>query len=138
MIQYLIEKVINNLSNLKVCQKDDIPTEVIKTNRDTFAGFIANDFNNCVDKGLFLDDLKHADVTPIYKNKDKSDKTNYRPVSVLPNISKIYEKIIYNQLYDYFDDILSPSQCGFRKGQSTQHCLIVILEKFKESVDKGN
>ena len=96
MIQYLIEKVINNLSNLKVCQKDDIPTEVIKTNRDTFAGFIANDFNNCVDKGLFLDDLKHADVTPIYKNKDKSDKTNYRPVSILPNISKIYEKIIYN------------------------------------------
>ena len=80
-------------------------------------------------------DLKHADVTPIHKKKDKRDKTNYRPVSILPNISKIYEKLIYNQLYEYVDDILSPSQCGFRKGYSTQHCLLVMLEK---SVDKGN
>ena len=105
---------------------------MIKLNKYIFAGFIAKDFNNCVDKGVFPDDLKHADVTPIHKKKDKSDKTNYRPVSILSNISKIYEKLIYNQLYDYFDDILS------RKKQSTQHCLLVMLEKFKESVDKGN
>ena len=105
---------------------------MIKLNKYIFAGFIAKDFNNCVDKGVFPDDLKHADVTPIHKKKDKSDKTNYRPVSILSNISKIYEKLIYNQLYDYFDDILS------RKRQTTQHCLLVMLEKFKESVDKGN
>ena len=96
------------------------------------------DFNNCVDKGVFSDDLRHADVTPIHKKKDKSGKTKYRPVSILPNISKIYEKLIYKQLYHYFDDILSPSQCGFRKGHSTQHCLLVMLEEFKESVDKEN
>ena len=107
-------------------------------NKDIFAGFIAKGFNNCVDKDVFPDDLKHVDVTPIHKKKGKSDKTNYRPVSILPNISKIYEILIYNQLYDYFDDILSPSQCGFPKGHSTQHCLLVMLEKFKESVDKGN
>ena len=77
-------------------------------------------------------------LTPIHKKKDKSDKTNYRPVNKIPNISKIHEKSIYNQLYDYFDNILSPSQCGFRKGYSTQHCLLVELEKSKESVDKGN
>ena len=110
------------MSIIKTCQKDDITTKVIKTNKDIFAGFIAKDFNNCVDNGVFPDDLKHADVTPIHKKKDKSDKTNYRPVSIFPNISKIYEKLVYNQLYDYFDDILSPSQRGFRKGHSTQHC----------------
>ena len=82
-------------------------------NKDIFAGFIAKDFNNCVDQGVFPDELKHVDVTPIHKKKDKIDKTNYRPVSILPNISKLYEKLIYNQLYDYFDDILSPSQCRF-------------------------
>ena len=65
-------------------------------NKDIFAGFIAKDFNNCVDKVVFPDDLKHVDVTQIHKNKDKSDKTNSRPVSILPNISKIYEKLIYN------------------------------------------
>ena len=130
-----VEKVINNLSIVKACQKDDIPTKVIKINKDIFAGFIAKNFSNCVDEGVFPDDLKHADVTPIHKKKNKSDKTNYRPVSILPNTSKICKKLIYNQLYDYFDDILSPSQCGFRKRHTTQHCLLVML---KESVDKGN
>ena len=106
-------------------------------NKYIFAGFIAKNFYNYAGKGVFPDDLKHVDVTPIHKKKDKSDKTNYRSVSILPNISKIYEQLIYNQLYDYFDDKLSPSQCGFRKGYSTQQYL-VMLEKFKESVDKGN
>ena len=107
-------------------------------NKDIFTGFIAKDFNNCVDKGVFPDDLKHADVTPVHKKKDKSDKANCRRVSILPKISKIYEKLIYSQLYDCFDDILPPSQCGFRKRHSTQHCLLVILEKYKESVEKGS
>ena len=101
-------------------------------------GIIAKDFNNCINKGVFPDDLKHADVTPIHKKEDKSDKTNYRPVSILTNVSKIYEKLIYSQLYDSFDGKLSPNQYGFRKGYNTQHYLLVMLEKFKESVDKGN
>ena len=85
------EKVFNNLSIVKTCQKDDIPTKVIKMNKYIFAGFIAKYFNNFVDKGVFPDDLKHADVISVHKKKDKSDKTNYRPVSILTNISK-YEK----------------------------------------------
>ena len=85
-----------------------------------------------------LDELKHGDVTPIHKKKAKSDKTNNRPVSILPKISKISEKLIYNQFYDYFDDILSLSQCSFRKGHSMYHCLLAMLEKFKESEDQGN
>ena len=69
-----VEKVMNNLSIVKARQKDDIPAKVIKMNKDIFAGFIAKDFSNCVDKGLFPDDLKHGDVTPVHKKKDKSDK----------------------------------------------------------------
>ena len=103
------------MSIFKACQKDDIPTKVIKMNNDIFAGFKTKDFSNCVDKGVFPEEVKHADVIPIHKKQDKSDKDNYRPVSILPNISKIYKRLIYNQLYDYFDDILFPSQCGFRK-----------------------
>ena len=57
---------------------------------------------------------------------------------LVTRLQKNIWKLIYNQLYDYFDGILFPSQCGFRNGYSTQHCLLVMLEKFKESVDKGN
>ena len=51
------------------------PKKSDKINKDIFAGFIAKYFNNCVDKSVFQDDLKHADVTPVHKKKDKSDKT---------------------------------------------------------------
>ena len=71
-------------------------------NKDILAGFIAKDFNTCVDKGVFPDDIKHA--------LHQFIKRNYMPVSIvsiLTNISKMYEKLIYNQHYDYFNDILS-------------------------------
>ena len=95
-------------------------------------------FNYCIDKGEFPNDLKHADIVPIYKKNSKCEKENYRPVSILSNLSKIYEKLMYNQLYEYFDNILFPSQCGFRKGYSAQHYLLVMVEKFKEPIDRGN
>ena len=71
------------------------------------------------------------------RRKKKSDKVNFRPVSIRPNLPKIYEKLMYQQLHEHFNSILSPKQCGFRKGYSAQHYLMVILEKFKESTEKG-
>ena len=73
-----------------------------------------------------------------FKKKDTCDKPNYRSVSILQNISKIYQKIICNQLYEYFNDKLFPSQCGFRKGYSSEHSLLIMTEKLKESVEKGS
>ena len=86
----------------------------------------------------FPQEFKNADIIPVHKKKEKSDKTNYIPVSVRPNLSEIYEKLIYNQLYDYFDKILLPSQCGFRKGYTSQHCRLAMLEKFKKSANDRN
>ena len=95
-------------------------------------------FNYCIDKGEFPNDLKYADIVPVYKKNNKCEKENYRPVSILSNLSKIYAKLMYNQLLDYFDNILFPSQCGFRKGYSAQHCLLVMIGKFKETIDRCN
>ena len=64
------------------------------------------------------------------KNNNKDEKQNYRPVSILPNLSKIYEKLMYKQLF--------PSQCGFRKGYSVQHCLPAMIEKCKEAIERGS
>ena len=129
-----VRKIIKNLNVRKTCQSSDNPTKIIKLNIDLFSSFICQNFNYCISIGKFPNELKHADVMPVHKKKDKSD----RPVSILPNTSKIYEKIIYNKLYEYFHDKLFPSQCGFPKGHSSQHSLLVMADKFKESIDKGN
>ena len=129
-------KVIHDLNAKKSCQTSDIPTTFIKLNPDIISNLISKHFNCCIDKGEFPNDLKHDNIVPIYKKNSKSEKENYRPVRILSNFSKIYEKLMYNQRYEYFDNILFPSQCGFRKVYSAQHCLLVMIEKFKEATDK--
>ena len=76
-------------------------------------------------------------MIPVFKKKDRNNVENYRPVSILPNLLKIYERCLYDQTYKYFSHILSKWQCGFRKGFSTQHCLLVMMEKWQKCLDKG-
>ena len=107
----LVMKVINNLNVAKSCQINYIPTKVIKMNKGIFANFSTDHFIYCIAYGEFPDELKHSDVIPVYKKNEKCDKTNYRPVSILINISKIYEKLLFNQLSKYFDSLLATKQC---------------------------
>ena len=83
----------------------------------------------------FPEILKHADITPLYKKGKKDIKGNYRPVSILPNLSKIFEKCMFEQMSQFFENIFSKYQCGFRKCFSTQQCLLAMLEKWKRCVD---
>ena len=79
----------------------------------------------------FREILKHADITPLYKKGTKDIKGNYRPVSILPNLSKICEKCMSEQVSKFFENIFSRYQYGFRKGFSTQQCLLAMLENGK-------
>ena len=81
--------------------------------------------------------MKKADIIPIHKKKSKFDIENYRPVSILLVLSKIYERCMFDQMYSYFNQILSKHQCGFRRGQSTQHSLLLMVEKLKKSLDNS-
>ena len=132
-----ISKITNNLATSKATQQGDIPTKIIKDNKELFSYFISASFNNAVNKGVFPDELKHADIKPIYKKESRNEKENYRPVSILLNLSKIFERCRYDQLKDYFDKLLSKYQCGFRKGFSTQHCLLAMIEKLRKSFESG-
>ena len=107
-------------------------------NANIFVNFICFYFKYCIYIGELAQVLKHADITPVHKKKEKSEKTNDRYVIIFPNLSKIYEKLIYNQLYDYFDTILFPSQYGFRKRYSSQNCLLAMLENVKKSANNEN
>ena len=86
---------------------------------------------------VFPDSLKQADVTPVYKKDSRNEKENYIPVSILPNLSKIYERCMYKQMNKYFDSILSKYRFGFRKGYSAQQCLLMMTEKWRASSDQN-
>ena len=135
--QKQIEKEILKLDVNKASQSSDIPIKVLKQNSDVFSNFLCNSFNNFIKLSTFPEILKHADITPLYKKGKKDIKGNYRPVSILPNLSKIFEKCMFEQMSQFFENIFSKYQCGFRKGFSTQQCLLAMLEKWKRSVDNS-
>ena len=130
-------KIVNTLDIAKASKQSDIPTNILKQNSDYFAEYFYENINQCVSKSIFPSDLKLADVTPVYKKKSKNSKDNYRPVSILSNISKTYERYIYDQIQLFFDSLLSKYLCGFRRGYNAQHCVITLIEKWRKSVDNG-
>ena len=77
-----------------------------------------------------------GEISSLYKSEDPFNKKNYRPITVLPAISKVYEKILQAQLISFMETKLSTFLYGFRKGYNTQHALIRFTEKCKEFLDK--
>ena len=126
-----------NLDASKATQKSDIPTKIIKQNQDIFSEFIFENVNNMIDTDIYPEQLKWADVKPAHKKGSRTDKENFRSVSILPNISKIYERCLSKQLTNYFEYLFSKYQCGFRKGFSVANCLLPMIEKWRESLDQG-
>ena len=72
--------------------------------------------NRKIEKSNFPSSLKKANIAPVFNKSDRNSKDNYRPVSILPNISKIFERCIFRQLYRFMFEFLSKYQCGFAKG----------------------
>ena len=116
---------------------DDLPTKILKNNSDIFSRFFRTNCNNAIEISTFPEQLKYADVKPVFKKDLQTDKKNYRPISILPNVSKIYERCINKQLEEYFQALLSKYQCSFRKGYSVINALIPIVEKWKKFIDAG-
>ena len=121
----------------KAIQESDILVKIIKANENFFAEAICFYFNKSLENGKFPNCLKLANITPVFKKGPRTSKNNYRPVSILPIFSKIFERLLSRQLSEFFDNILSKFQCGFRKGYGTQHCLLLMLEIWKEATDNN-
>ena len=81
--------------------------------------------------------MKSANVTPVFKKGARTSKNNYRPVGILPILCKLFERLIIKQRSEFFESILSKFQCGFRKGYGAQHCLLMMLETWKEATDNN-
>ena len=87
--------------------------------------------------GSFPDSLKCVHVRPIHKNVDPFDKKNYRLVGILPLLTKVYERVIYEQASNYFEPFFNEILCGYRKAPSRQHALFELLVSWQTSLNRG-
>ena len=96
-------------------------------------------FNTSIETSQFPDSWKVARITPIFKDGDKTEKSNYRPISVLPVISKLFEKLVFNQLYQYMKDngLFTSDQSGFLRLHSTLTCLLKMSDDWYNGLDLG-
>ena len=105
--EIIVKKTINNLPTKNSCGYDDISSKLLKVIAPVIIKPLTLLINQVLNTGLFPDKLKIAKVIPIYKKGDPQLFENYRPISLLPTISKVLEKIIHKQLSSYFDELWS-------------------------------
>ena len=132
-----IELGIKNLDSNKACASNDIPVKSIKENRDICSPALQTVLNNSILECNFPNELKYADLAPVHKGDERTNKENYRPISMLPVVSKLLERILQTQIGSFVKDILFPYMCGYRKGYSTQYALMAMIERWKTSLDKN-
>ena len=133
-----ISDTIDKLAPKTSTGYDGISTKLLKTVKNALLKPITIIINQMLSTGIFPDKLKLAKVTPVFKKEDETIFTNYRPISLLPSISKIFEKIIFKQLYDYLQDkkLFYSSQYGFRNGHSTEHAALELVDRLHLDMDK--
>ena len=131
-----VKSEILNLNIKKSSTKGSIPAIILKQCVDIL--FLTNAINKTFLDNYFPKELKKVEIIPVNKKDDPLKKENYRPVSLLPHVSKIFERLIYKQINDYICDKLSKYIMGFRKCHGTQHSLLVMLKKWKKALDKGD
>ena len=132
-----VAKIINNLENKKSTGHDDITVKFIKISSTYISELLARVINISIKTGIYPDQLKIAKILPLYKKGSNSDPSNYRPISILSIINKIFEKILHKRLYNYLNkfNILYKYQFGFRKGHSTTQALIELTDNIKRGLD---
>ena len=111
-----------SLHSAKASLDTVILTNIIKENADIFSEFLFSDFNRSIRTSTFTSRRKQKNITVLQKG-NKNGKGNYWPISILPNISKIFERFIFKQISSFMEPFSQKQQCGFRKGHIKQYCL---------------
>ncbi len=132
-----VDSVLCNLKNLKANKSnglDAIPAKILKLAAHIIAPSLTHIFNLSLQSGIYVNDWKRARVTPIFKSEDKSKCENYRPISILSIVSKVFEKEVFRQMYTYVNEsnLLSKYQSGFRPQHSTFSARDDILNNMDE------
>ena len=135
-----IANIISSLNSNKTSGPNSIPYRVLFLLKNEISKQLADLFNLSFMTGVFPSVLKTAKVVPVFKKDSKLNYSNYRPISLLSNIEKILEKLMYKRLCAFLDynNIIYDLQFGFRQQYSTSHALINITENIRKALDDGN
>ena len=121
-----------NLSSKKVTRKGNTPAKIIKESLSVYTKELTTIINNCLRDGLFPNELKLADISPVLKKDDDLDKEDYRAVSILSYMSNVFERIFYKQIDHFMSSKFSPFLCGF----NSQYSLLKMIEVWKKILIK--
>ena len=134
-----IHKLIDQLNENKSSREDDIPVRILKLSSAVICDLLAFIYNHCVFLGVYPSLLKIAKVIPLYKKGSKDDCTNYRPISLLMHINKVFEKLIHKRLYSFLkkNKVLNQNQYGFRKNSSTAFAIYDLIENKLKNLDEN-
>jgi len=134
-----IQKIIQELKLSSAVGHDEIKIKVLKEVGTIIASSLSHLINNSLKTGSYPDALKISKVLPIHKSGDTNLLSNYRPISILPAISKIFEKVLSNRLLSYFKKIGIPSksQYGFQTKSSTYMAIVNVVEEITKSIENG-
>ena len=96
-------------------------------------------FNDCLNEGKFPHEWKKANAVPVHKKGNKQSLKNFRPISLLPICNKIFERLVYNEMFTFFteNNLISPNQLDFRPGDSCVNQLLVVTHEIYKSFDEG-
>ena len=106
-----------------------------KNSINTYLSELKIFINNFPKEGVFPDDLELVDITPIFKKEDSLKKEIYQPVSILPHLSKVFERILHKQIQSFMKKMFSPYLCGFRKSHNAHYSL--LIENWKQQLENG-
>lgn len=129
---------INSLNNTKSTGYDDISTIILKKSSPYISTILSHILNMCIAEGIYPEKLKKSLIKPIFKKGDKENMTCYRPIALIPVISKVFERVIYNSINNYFEknNLFAPEQTGFRKNKSIELALYNFLQKTTDCVNR--
>ena len=134
-----VMEIVSNIPANKATGIDNIPIRAIKMGIEKLAYPISILINRIIVEGRIPNEFKLALTTPVHKKGDVDNPENYRPISVLPIMGKIMEKVLVKQLYTYLLDnkLISAQQHGFKAKHSTTTCLLELTEDIRQELDKG-
>ena len=131
-----ISKTLRMINVRKATGYDNIPAKLLRLAQNELTYPITNLVNNSISMSTFPDQLKCAELSPLYKKEDNLNRNNFRPVSILTGISKLYESVVNDRLLEFFSRLFRDLIGAFRKGYSCQSLLVKCIDNWKSALDK--